>query len=220
MRSEKLRLTLACIARAGSDPPKLTECVAVSALPNEAIALVGCAGGQDRAAFAFCGAKRMMGEPWRIAAECASRAGNDSGHFAACLTGSAVIREIGKCFAGAFGSDCFGRNSTIVDTYYEAIEGLRRKLGPDSDLVKAAYAVGSALEQRVPRIGDDADRFSKNPETVVERAPTEASASDTRAPAQQNVRRGGGQDPGRVIERGVQGVGNAVGRTLRCVLGC
>jgi hypothetical protein len=221
MRSEKVRLTFACIARAGTDQSKFGECAAISALPNETIALVGCAGaGQDRAAFAFCGAKRMIGEPWRVAAECTVRATGETVNFAACLTGSAITREIAKCFSGAFGSDCFGRNSTVIDTFYEAVEGLRRKLGPDNEVVKAAYAVGSVLEQRVSRIGDDADRIGKNPEAVIERAPTEASAVDTRPPPEQNIRRRGGQDPGRVIERGVQGVGNAVGRTIRCVFGC
>jgi hypothetical protein len=221
MRSEKTRLSLACIARAGTDPSKLGECAAISALPNETIALVGCAGaGQDRAAFAFCSAKRMIGEPWRVAAECSVRASGETVNFAACLTGSAITHEIAKCFSGAFGSDCFGRNSTIVDTFYEAVEGLRRRLGPDNEVVKAAYAVGGVLEQRVSRIGDDADRFGKNPEAVVERAPTEASPSDARPPPEQNIRRRAGPDPGRVIERGVQGVGNAVGRTIRCVFGC
>jgi hypothetical protein len=115
---EKIRRTLTCITAANNDPAALAVCAAGSVLPHDAAHLAECAAASDGspASFALCAAAPKTDDDWRISAQCAIASAGDSKAYAGCMGEPLAIGELGKCFKGKFGKDCFGPTNSIAKT--------------------------------------------------------------------------------------------------------
>ena len=113
---EKARRTLACVTAANNDPAALAVCAAGSVLPRDAAHPAECAAGSDGSpvSFALCAAAPKTDDDWRISAQCAIASAGDFKAYAGCMGEPLAVNELGKCFKGKFGKDCFGPNNSIA----------------------------------------------------------------------------------------------------------
>jgi hypothetical protein len=113
---EKIRRTLTCVTAANNDPAALAVCAAGSVLPRDEARLAECAAASDGSpvSFALCAAAPKTDDDWRISAQCAIASAGDSKAYVGCMGTSLAIDELGKCFRGKFGKDCFGPANSIA----------------------------------------------------------------------------------------------------------
>jgi hypothetical protein len=85
-------------------------------LPRDAAHLTECAAASDGSSVssALCAAAPKTDDDWRISAQCAITSAGDSKAYVGCMGEPLVIDELGKCFKGQFGKDCFGPNNAIA----------------------------------------------------------------------------------------------------------
>jgi hypothetical protein len=116
VQDEKARRTLTCITAANNDPAALAVCAAGSVLPRDTAHLAECAAASDGSpvSFALCAAAPKTDDDWRISGQCAVASAGDSKAYAGCMGEPLVINELGKCFKGQFGKDCFGPANSIA----------------------------------------------------------------------------------------------------------
>ncbi len=113
---EKIRRTLACVTASNNDSAALSVCAAGSVLPRDTAHLAGCAAASEGSpvSFALCAAAPKTDDDWRISAQCAIQSAGDSNVYAGCMGTPLAINELGKCFKGKFGQDCFGPANAIA----------------------------------------------------------------------------------------------------------
>ncbi len=113
---EKIRRTLACITAANNDSAALAVCALGSVLPRDAAHLAECAASSDGSpvSFALCAVAPKTDDDWRISAQCAIASAGDSKGYAGCMGMPLAINELGRCFKGKFGKDCFGPTNVIA----------------------------------------------------------------------------------------------------------
>ncbi len=116
IQDERIRRTLACVTAANNDPDALAVCAAGSVLPRDAARLAGCAAASQGSpvSFALCAATPETDDDWRISAQCAITSAGDSKAYAGCMGTPIATDELGKCFKGKFGKDCFGPANAIA----------------------------------------------------------------------------------------------------------
>lgn len=116
VRDEKIRRTLACVTVANNDPATLAVCAAGSVLSDDAAHLAECAAtSQDSPiSFALCAAAPKTDDNWRISAQCAVSSAGDSKSYEGCMGTPLAMNELGRCFKGKFGKDCFGPGNTLA----------------------------------------------------------------------------------------------------------
>ncbi len=122
IKDDKIRQTLACVTGANNNRTALAICAAGSVLPSKEAHKVNCAATTQGApvAFALCAAAPATNEDWRISAACALTSGGDAKVYARCMAAPFALAELGKCFRGHFGSDCFGSANSITELLGDA----------------------------------------------------------------------------------------------------
>jgi hypothetical protein len=113
---EKIRRTFACVTAANNDSAALAICAEGSVLSRNAAHLAECAAASQGSpvSFVLCAAAPKTDDDWRISAQCAIASAGDSKAYAGCVGTPLAINELGKCFKGKFGKDCFGPTSAIA----------------------------------------------------------------------------------------------------------
>jgi len=116
VKDDKMRRTLACVTGANNEPGALALCGADSVLSLLDAHAVSCSATTqgDPVAFALCAAAPATSDDWRISTTCALRSAGDAKSYADCTAAPLALSELGKCFKGHFGKDCFGPGNAIT----------------------------------------------------------------------------------------------------------
>lgn len=198
---QRMLAAQAC-AKQTSDRLELANCLGQQVLGENERYYANClvSNRSNLSAAAVCGMSRDLTPEQQIALSCAMQTGGNPKAFAVCTGGQLLERELNKCWEHGIATDkgCFGPNNELR-RFWNGVDGtLRNALGPNS----VAYQAFNLYKNNV---------LAPGPNHEFIRAANTALG---------DLRRGGlGPNNDLVkaadtIGRGVQSVGNAVGRAI------